>query len=99
MGTIFMVGIAHSNSTLLVEFSDRLRAQGRTAREAVIEAARTRLRPILMTAGAALVALLPTALSSGDPAASLARAVIGGLASATLLTLFGVPLLYLEFKR
>jgi len=99
MGTIFMVGIAHSNSTLLVEFSDRLRAQGRLAREAVVEAARIRLRPILMTAGAAMIALLPTALSSGDPASSLARAVIGGLASSTILTLFAVPLLYVEFKR
>src|SRR5260370_41669510 len=50
MGTIFMVGIAHSNSTLLVEFTDRLREQGRPVREAVVEAAQIRLRPILMTA-------------------------------------------------
>jgi multidrug efflux pump subunit AcrB len=99
MGTIFMVGIAQSNSTLLVEFANRLRAQGRPLREAVIEAARTRLRPILMTAGAALLALTPAALNSADASASLARAVIGGLASSTLLTLFAVPLLYVEFRK
>jgi multidrug efflux pump subunit AcrB len=99
MGTIFMVGIAHSNSTLLVEFTDRLREQGRPAREAVVEAAQIRLRPILMTAAAALIALMPAALSPADPAAPLARAVVGGLASSTLLTLVVVPLLYLEFKK
>jgi multidrug efflux pump subunit AcrB len=99
MGTIFMVGIAQSNSTLLVEFANRLREQGRPPRAAVIEAAQTRLRPILMTAGAALLALAPAALNSTDASAPLARAVIGGLASSTLLTLVIVPLLYLEFKR
>ncbi len=99
MGTIFMVGIAQSNSTLLVEFANRLREQGRPARAAVIEAAQTRLRPILMTAGAAVLALAPAALNSADASAPLARAVIGGLASSTLLTLVIVPLLYLEFKR
>jgi multidrug efflux pump subunit AcrB len=99
MGTIFMIGIAQSNSTLLVDFAHRLREQGRSVQDAVVEAAQVRLRPILMTAGAALVALTPAALSSGDPAASLARAVIGGLASSTLLTLVAVPLLYQELKR
>ncbi len=98
MGTIFMVGIAQSNSTLLVEFANRLREQGRPARTAVIEAAQTRLRPILMTAGAALLALAPAAFNSADASAPLARAVIGGLASSTLLTLLVVPLLYLQFK-
>jgi HAE1 family hydrophobic/amphiphilic exporter-1 len=99
MGTIFMVGIAQSNSTLLVEFANRLRELGQTPRAAVVEAARTRLRPILMTAGAALLALTPAALSSADASAPLARVVIGGLASSTFLTLLSVPLLYLEFKR
>ncbi len=99
MGTIFMIGIAQSNSTLLVEFANRLQRQGLAAREAVIEAARIRLRPILMTAGAALMALAPLAWNPGEPSMPLARAVIGGLASSTLLTLFVVPLLYVEFKK
>jgi multidrug efflux pump subunit AcrB len=99
MGTIFMVGIAQSNSTLVVEFANRLRGQGRSARAAVIEAAQTRLRPILMTAGAALLALGPIAFNSADASAPLARAVIGGLASSTVLTLLVVPLLYSELKR
>ncbi len=99
MGTIFMVGIAQSNSTLLVEFANRLRTQGMPKREAVVQAAQTRLRPILMTSGAALLALAPLALNPAEPSMPLARAVIGGLASSTVLTLFVVPLLYLEFKR
>ena len=99
MGTIFMIGIAQSNSTLLVEFANRMRGRGLAAREAVVEAAQIRLRPILMTAGAGLLALAPLAWNPGEPSMPLARAVIGGLASSTLLTLFVVPLLYVEFKR
>jgi len=99
MGTIFMIGIAQSNSTLLVEFANRLREQGRSAREAVIEAAQIRLRPIIITAAAAILALLPLALNPGEPSMPLARAVIGGLASSTVLILVVVPILYLRFKR
>ena len=99
MGTIFMIGIAASTSTLLVEFANRLRAEGMSASDAVLEAARIRLRPILMTTGTALLALLPPALNPDEPIMPLARAVIGGLTSSTLLTLLVVPLLYREFKR
>lgn len=99
MGTIFMIGIAHSNSTLIVEFADRLRASGKDSRTAIAEASSIRLRPILMTAAAALLALLPAAFDAGDPASSLARAVIGGLTSSTLLILFVLPPLYVEFKK
>jgi multidrug efflux pump subunit AcrB len=99
MGTIFMIGIAASTSTLLVEFANRLRAEGHSASDAALEAARIRLRPILMTTGTALLALLPPALNPAEPIMPLARAVIGGLTSSTLLTLVVVPLLYREFKR
>ena len=99
MGTIFMIGIAASTSTLLVEFANRLRGDGLSASDAVLEAARIRLRPILMTTGAALLALLPPALNPAEPIMPLARAVIGGLTSSTLLTLVVVPLVYREFKR
>jgi multidrug efflux pump subunit AcrB len=99
MGVIFMVGIAVSNSILLVEFANRLRAErGLSAREAAVEAGRVRLRPILMTSLAAVVGLLPLALKAGEATTPLARTVIGGLTVSTLLTIFVVPCLYVIFK-
>jgi multidrug efflux pump subunit AcrB len=99
MGVIFMVGIAVSNSILLVEFANRLRAErGLSPSEAAVEAGRVRLRPILMTSLAAVVGLLPLALKSGEATTPLARAVIGGLTVSTLLTVFVVPCLYVMFK-
>jgi multidrug efflux pump subunit AcrB len=101
IGTIFMVGIAVSNSVLLVEFANRLHAEGIPVHEAVVRACGVRLRPILMTALAAVVALLPMAFQLGTGAEAnvpLARAVVGGLAASTLLTLFVVPALYLTLK-
>ena len=64
-----------------------------------MEAARVRLRPILMTSLAAVIALFPMALAKGEATAPLARAVIGGLSMSTLLTLFVVPMLYEIIKR
>ncbi len=99
MGVIFMVGIAVSNSILLVEFANRLRAErGLSPRDAAVEAGRVRLRPILMTSLAAVVGLLPLALKSGEATTPLARTVIGGLTVSTLLTVFVVPCLYVLFK-
>jgi multidrug efflux pump subunit AcrB len=99
MGMIFMVGIAVSNSILLVEFANRLRAErGLSPLEAAVEAGRVRLRPILMTSLAAVVGLLPLALKTGEATTPLARAVIGGLTVSTLLTVFVVPCLYVLFK-
>jgi multidrug efflux pump subunit AcrB len=98
IGTIFMVGIAASNSVVLVEFANRLRAQDVTPVEAMVSACGTRLRPILMTALAAVAALSPMAFHFGTGAEAnvpLARAVIGGLTASTVLTLFLVPALYL----
>jgi CzcA family heavy metal efflux pump len=101
IGTIFMVGIAVSNSVLLVEFANRLRAEGTPAAEAVVRASAIRLRPILMTSIAAVVGLLPLAIRFGTGAEAtvpLARAVVGGLAASTFLTLFVVPALYVTLK-
>jgi multidrug efflux pump subunit AcrB len=99
MGVIFMVGIAVSNSILLVEFANRQRAErGISAWDAAIEAGRVRLRPIVMTSLAAIMGLVPLALHEGTATMPLARAVIGGLSVSTLLTVFVVPCLYVMFK-
>jgi multidrug efflux pump subunit AcrB len=101
MGILMMVGISHSNSTLLVDFANRLRKEGADNLDAVARAARIRLQPILMTSLATVVGLTPMALHlhPGDEMnLPLARAVIGGLVSSTLLTLFMVPTLYLLLK-
>jgi multidrug efflux pump subunit AcrB len=102
MGVMLLVGISVSNSVLMVEFANRQRDQGMGRRDAIVVAARTRLRPILMTTLATVAGLLPMAthLHAGDEMnLPLARAVIGGLIASTLLTLFVVPVLYLTLKR
>jgi multidrug efflux pump subunit AcrB len=102
MGVLMMVGISVSNSVLLVEFANRQRRAGMEILEAVVSAARIRMRPILMTALATIAGLLPLAihLRPGDEMnLPLARAVIGGLAGSTVLTLFVVPVLYLLLER
>jgi multidrug efflux pump subunit AcrB len=102
MGVLMMVGISVSNSVLLVEFANRQLETGITPLEAVVNAARVRMRPILMTTLATIAGLLPMAvhLRPGDEMnLPLARAVIGGLAGSTILTLFVVPVLYVLLKR
>jgi multidrug efflux pump subunit AcrB len=101
MGVLMMIGISVSNSVLLVEFANRQRASGLETMHAMITAARIRLRPILMTTLATIAGLAPLAihLHPGDEMnLPLARAVIGGLAGSTLLTLFVVPVLYILLK-
>jgi hydrophobic/amphiphilic exporter-1 (mainly G- bacteria), HAE1 family len=102
MGVVMMVGIVVSNSILIVEFTNRLRAEGRPLREAVSLACRVRLRPVLMTSGATLIGLLPMALKLGtgsEAYAPLAMAIIGGLAVSVVLTVFIVPAAYLLAHR
>jgi CzcA family heavy metal efflux pump len=97
MGTIVMVGIVVSNSILLVDFANRRRREGAPVRLAITEAARIRMRPILMTALATVVGLLPIALKLGtgsEASAPLARAAVGGLTVSTALTLLLVPAVY-----
>jgi hydrophobic/amphiphilic exporter-1 (mainly G- bacteria), HAE1 family len=98
MGVVMMVGIVVSNSILIVEFTRRLREDGRSVREAVAIACRVRLRPVLMTSLATLIGLIPMALRLGtgsEAYAPLARAIIGGLAVSVVLTVFIVPAAYL----
>ncbi len=102
MGVVMMVGIVVSNSILIVDFTNRLRAEGRPLGEAVSLACRIRLRPVLMTSLATLIGLIPMALAleAGSEAyAPLARAIIGGLAVSVVLTVFVVPCTYYIFYR
>ena len=97
MGIIAMVGIVVSNSILLVDFANQLRREGRPLRQAIVDASRIRMRPILMTAIATVVGLLPIALKLGagsEASAPLARATMGGLMVSTVLTLVLVPAVY-----
>jgi multidrug efflux pump subunit AcrB len=102
MGIIMMVGIVVSNGVLLVDFANVLRRRGKPIIEATVEAARTRLRPILMTTIATIFGLVPMALGIGEGSETnlpLARAVIGGLTASTVFTLFFIPCLYTVFDR
>ena len=101
MGIIMMVGLVVAYSILLVDFANRQLGQGRSLTEAICEAARVRLRPILMTSLAAGLALTPMAIggTGAEANAPLARAIIGGVVSAALLSLLVVPCLYFVFKR
>lgn len=103
MGTIMTVGISVSNSILVVSFANDVRARGDvTPFEAVVEAGKTRLRPILMTALAMILGMIPMALGlgeAGEQNAPLGRAVIGGLLAATIATLFIVPIFYTLLRR
>ncbi len=97
VGLVLQVGLDTKNSILLVDFANRRVAQGVSALEAVREAGRTRLRPILMTSLCMIVGILPIALGWGEAAESrrpLGLVVVGGIISSTLLTIFVVPVAY-----
>jgi multidrug efflux pump subunit AcrB len=94
MGAIMAVGVAVANAILLVTFAERSRLGGANAREAAVEGARSRLRPILMTSTAMIAGMVPMALGFGEggqQTAPLGRAVVGGLAAATVATLLVLP--------
>ncbi|MHB8077668.1 MAG: efflux RND transporter permease subunit [Candidatus Krumholzibacteriia bacterium] len=97
IGLIMLMGLVTKNAILLVDRARSLRAEGMPRREALIEAGRTRLRPIMMTTLAMIFGMLPLALALGAGAemrAPMGRAVIGGLLTSTLLTLLVVPVVY-----
>ena len=97
MGAIMSIGVGTANSILLVVFANDLRQEGADALTAAYQAGRTRLRPVIMTAIAMLVGMIPMALGlgeGGEQNAPLGRAVIGGLMFATVATLFIVPVIY-----
>ncbi|MGE5530929.1 MAG: efflux RND transporter permease subunit, partial [Bacteroidota bacterium] len=97
IGTLMLVGIVVKNGILLVDYTNQLRARGIPRDDALLLAGPTRLRPILMTASAAILGMLPIATGLGEGSevqAPMATAVIGGLITSTLLTLFVVPVAY-----
>jgi len=102
MGVIMMLGIVVSNGVLLVDYTNVLRRRGRELHDAAVTAARTRLRPILMTSLATVLGLLPMAIgwgTGGETNAPLARTVVGGLSFSTILTLFLVPTIYVMLEE
>jgi len=102
MGAIMSIGVATSNSILLVNFANDTRVIGTDAIQAALEAGYTRLRPVIMTALAMIVGMLPMALGlgeGGEQNAPLGRAVIGGLLMATVATLFLVPVVYSILRK
>jgi len=102
MGIVMMIGIAVSNSILIVEFVGTLRNQGRSLKQALVEGCNVRLRPILITTLATVLGLIPMALAlepGSEQYAPLARAILGGLAISTVVTVFLVPAAYLLVHR
>ena len=97
IGVILLMGIVAKNAILLIDFAKWARARGLALREALIEAGRIRLRPIMMTTFALIAGMVPVAIGHGEGAdfrAPLGRAVIGGVITSTLLTLLVIPTFY-----
>ena len=102
MGLIILIGIVVNNGIVLIDYINKLREQGKTVKDAIVEAGETRLRPILMTALTTILALLTLAIGFGEGSELLqpmAITAIGGLIYATILTLVVVPAIYALFNR
>lgn len=102
MGAIMAIGVATANSILMVTFANEQQSEGKSAFDAALEAGRTRMRPVLMTAAAMILGMLPMSLGlgeGGEQNAPLGRAVIGGLVVATAATLLFVPVVYGALRR
>ncbi|MBN2401892.1 MAG: efflux RND transporter permease subunit, partial [Spirochaetes bacterium] len=101
MGVLMLAGIVVNNAIVLVDYTNILRARGLQVHEALVEAGRTRLRPILMTTFTTMLALIPMSLGIGEGAelsAPLARSVIGGMSSSFIFTLLFIPVVYSVFE-
>jgi multidrug efflux pump subunit AcrB len=102
MGAMMCIGVATANSILMITFANDQRKLGLDARDAALAAGMTRLRPVIMTALAMIIGMLPMSLGlgeGGEQNAPLGRAVIGGLSAATFATLFFVPVVYSVLRR
>jgi HAE1 family hydrophobic/amphiphilic exporter-1 len=101
VGLVMLIGLAAKNSILIVEFAEQLRERGLTIREAALESARIRLRPILMTSFAFILGVMPLALARGAGAGarnSVGTSVAGGMLASTLLSIFFIPVLYVVIR-
>jgi multidrug efflux pump len=97
VGLVTLIGLITKHGILIVEFSNQIRAAGKTMNEAVIEAAALRLRPILMTTGAMVLGAVPLAIATGAGAESrqdIGWVIVGGLLVGTFFTLFVIPVVY-----
>jgi HAE1 family hydrophobic/amphiphilic exporter-1 len=102
LGMLMLLGLVAKNAILIVDFTNQLKAQGKHFREAIIEAGRERLRPIMMTTIAMVVGMIPIAIAKGADAEwknGLAWVLIGGLLSSMMLTVFVVPVIYYLVDR
>jgi multidrug efflux pump len=102
VGLITTMGLSAKNAILMVEFAERAEREGKRVIDAAVEAARIRLRPILMTSFAFIFGVLPLALATGAGAnsrAAIGTAVIGGMLTATILAVFYIPLFFVLVRR
>jgi multidrug efflux pump len=102
VGLLTTVGLSAKNAILIVEFARELRIQGMSTVEAAMEAARLRLRPILMTSLAFILGVMPLAISNGAGSASqhaIGTGVIGGMLTATFLAIFMIPMFFVVISK
>jgi HAE1 family hydrophobic/amphiphilic exporter-1 len=101
IGLVMLIGLASKNGILIVEFAEQLRAKGLSITDAAVQAARIRLRPILMTSFAFILGVMPLVFATGAGAASrnsVGTTVFGGMIVSTVLNLFFIPVLYVIVK-